>query len=92
MVFCDQVTKMNQRWQEFYNERERYTVSLEQKVKDLDERLNDAMRRGPSEEINRRIELVLEKSQKDVGQVEEMRKKVSSRSVCQRLTSYRDCC
>ncbi|KAK7109323.1 centrosomal protein of 55 kDa-like isoform X2 [Littorina saxatilis] len=71
----EEVTKMNQRWQEFFNERDRYTQSLEQKVKDLEERLKQAMRSGPTEEFNRRIEQVLEKSQKEQQQVEDMRRK-----------------
>ena len=69
---------MNQRWQEFFSERERYTQSLEQKVQELDKRLTEAMRNGSTQEINRRIELVLEKAQKEIGQVEEMRKRVRS--------------
>ncbi|XP_076461088.1 uncharacterized protein LOC143293759 [Babylonia areolata] len=71
----EEVTKMNQRWQEFFNERERYTQSLEQKVQELEERLKEAMRMGPTQEINRRIEQVLEKSQKEIGQMDELRQK-----------------
>lgn len=72
---------MNQRWQEFFNERDRYTQSLEQKVQELDKRLTEAMRSGSTQEINHRIELVLERSQKEIAQVEEMRKKVRSAEV-----------
>lgn len=72
---------MNQRWQEFFNERDRYTQSLEQKVQELDKRLTEAMRSGSTKEINHRIELVLEKSQKEIAQVEEMKKKVRSAEV-----------
>jgi len=68
---------MNQRWQEFYTEREKHIQQLEEKVASLDERLKEAMRAGPADEINRRIEQVLEKAQKDTKQVEELRRKVS---------------
>lgn len=72
---------MNQRWQEFFNERDRYTQSLEQQVQELDKRLTEAMRSGSTKEINHRIDLVLEKSQKEIAQVEEMKKKVRSAEV-----------
>jgi hypothetical protein len=67
---------MNQRWQEFYSEREKHIKELEEQVRDREERLQKAMRSGTNEEINRRIDQVLDKSQKEVKQVEEMRAKV----------------
>lgn len=77
VLFAVQVTKMNQRWQEFYSEREKHIKELEEQVRDREERLQKAMRSGTNEEINRRIDQVLDKSQKEAKQVEEMRAKVS---------------
>lgn len=70
----EEVTNMNQRWQEFSNGRAKYTQSLEQKLQELQERLKESMRGDSTQEIQRRIEQVLEKSQKDVGIVEEKRR------------------
>ncbi|XP_076469890.1 uncharacterized protein LOC143300198 isoform X2 [Babylonia areolata] len=70
-----EVMEMNQRWQEFFNERDRYTKALEQKVQDLEARLQETLHKASTPEISHRTEQILEQSRRDVGQAESLRKK-----------------
>ena len=70
------VTKMNQRWQEFFTNREAYIKELEQNIKISEKKLKNATQYGSTEDINQRIDQVLEKSKKDLDYVDNLRKKV----------------
>lgn len=71
----EEVTKMNQRWQDFHQEREKYTADLEVQVQDLSERLKDALRGGASHEVQRQLEQHLAMSREKMEAVEEIRRK-----------------
>lgn len=71
----EEVTQMNQRWQEFFSERDRYTKTLEQRVQDLEARLKTAMHSGSTPEVNHHMGQVVEKSQKKIEHLEVLKKK-----------------
>ena len=76
-LLLSQVTKINQRWQTYCSERDRYTQSLEAKVKDLDDRLEKAMHTESNTEVVHCLEQALEKSHAELAQTDALRKKVS---------------
>nr|KAG5698048.1 hypothetical protein BaRGS_016696 [Batillaria attramentaria] len=71
----NEVTLMNQRWQAFFQEREKYTADLEMQVRDLDERLKDALHGGANDEVKRQLEEYMARSQEKIAAVEESRSK-----------------
>lgn len=72
---------MNQRWQQYCSERDKYTSNLEAKVIELETSLKDAMHGSTAQEISRRVQQHLDMSKEKIEQVEEMRHKVRTRAL-----------
>ncbi|KAL8563706.1 hypothetical protein ACOMHN_050534 [Nucella lapillus] len=74
-VKVQEVAQMNQRWQEFFNERDGYTKQLEQRVQELDSDLKKARHSGATLESHQRMEHILQKSQVEISHLGDLRKK-----------------
>lgn len=79
---------MNRRWQKYYEEREKYTQSLEFRIQDLEKSYSDALRGGVTEELNRQMEQLVTASREKLEQVDDLRRKVAFRRVESLLFSF----
>lgn len=74
----EEVSEMNRRWQKYYEEREKYTQSLEFRIQDLEKSYSDALRGGVTEELNRQMEQLVTASREKLEQVDDLRRKAEN--------------